>query len=258
MTGLPKLSHTTVRKDTIQCGEYVENEQFRIGWLAGGRKRNCASHLRIAIDGTVLSANQFQEVRKFEVIAGRVERDGQMARRFVSALQRPSLTRVLVAGALDQCGWVPSTLIDVISDGARGMRSLVTSIAPRVSPRILDWFHISMKMHAIRSSVCAYNYFSRRPEIMQRSERILVRVRDALWRGRGETAIEMLCTLAASLAIASQELTFFYQLASSTAYRAAVRLLTFLEHNRKDLVDYQRARMEGPFQSSIEQLNARL
>jgi len=245
MTGLPKLSHTTVRKDTIQCGEYVENEQFRIGWLAGGRKRNCASHLRIAIDGTVLSANQFQEVRKFEVIAGRVERDGQMARRFVSALQRPSLTRVLVAGALDQCGWVPSTLIDVISDGARGMRSLVTSIAPRVSPRILDWFHISMKMHAIRSSVCAYNYFSRRPEIMQRSERILVRVRDALWRGRGETAIEMLCTLAASLAIASQELTFFYQLASSTAYRAAVRLLTFLEHNRKDLVDYQRARMEG-------------
>ncbi|MEW9585824.1 hypothetical protein [Paraburkholderia sp. DGU8] len=41
-------------------------------------KRNRASHLRIAIDGTVLSANQFQEVRKFEVIAGRVERDGQM------------------------------------------------------------------------------------------------------------------------------------------------------------------------------------
>lgn len=124
----------------------------------------------------MVSANQFQEVRKFEVIAGRVERDGQMARRFVSALQRPSLARVLVAGALDQCGWVPTTLIDVISDGARGMRSLVTSIAPRVSPRILDWFHISMKMQAIRSSICAYNYFSRRPEIMLRSQRLLVRV----------------------------------------------------------------------------------
>jgi hypothetical protein len=245
LAGLPKLSHTTIRKDTVQCGEYVENEQFRIGWLAGGRKRNRASHLRIAIDGTVLSANQFQEVRKFEVIAGRVERDGQMARGFVSALQRPSLTRVLVAGALDQCGWVPTTLIDVISDGARGMRSLLTSIAPRVSPRILDWFHISMKMQAIRSSICAYNYFSRRPEIMLRSERLLVRVRDALWRGRAETAIEMLRTLATSLAIAAEELTFFYQLASGTAYRATVRLLTFLEHNRKDLVDYQRARMEG-------------
>ncbi len=56
----------------------------------------------------------------------RCERDGQMARRFVSALQCPSLTRVQVAGALDQCGWVPSTIIDVISDSARGMRSLVT------------------------------------------------------------------------------------------------------------------------------------
>src|SRR6516225_6052928 len=51
-------------------------------------------------------------------------------------------------------GWVPSTMIDVISDGARGMRSLVTSVAPRVSPRILDRFHVSMKLHAIRSSIC--------------------------------------------------------------------------------------------------------
>ncbi|HEX7912083.1 MAG TPA: hypothetical protein VF534_28900 [Paraburkholderia sp.] len=80
---------------------------------------------------------------------------------------------------------------------------------------------------------------------MQRSERLLVRVRDVLWRGRGETAIEMLRTLAASLAIAAEELPLFYQLTSATAYRATVGLLTFLEHNRKDLVDYQRARMEG-------------
>jgi hypothetical protein len=126
-----------------------------------------------------------------------------------------------------------------------GWCSRVTSTAPHVSPRILDWFHISMKLRAIRSSLYAYNYFSKRPEIMQRSERLLVRVRDALWRGRGGTAIEMLRTLAASLAIAAEELTFFYRLASGTAYRATLRLLTFLEHNRKDLVDYQRARMEG-------------
>ncbi|WP_028215029.1 ISKra4 family transposase [Paraburkholderia mimosarum] len=245
LAGLKKLSHSTVRKDTVQCGEYVENEQFRIGWLAGARKRNRAGHLRIAIDGTVLSANQFQEVRKFEVIAGRVERDGLVSRRFVSALQRPSLTRVLVAGALDQCGWVPSTMIDVISDGARGMRSLVTSVAPRVSPRILDWFHVSMKLHAIRTSICAYNYFSEKPEIIQRSERLLTKVRDALWRGRGETAIEMLRTMSATLAIASEQLPFFYRLTSGTAYRATGRLLTFLEHNKTDLVDYQRARTEG-------------
>jgi hypothetical protein len=55
----------------------------------------------------------------------------------------------------------------------------------------------------------------------------------------------MLRTLAASLAIAAEEQPFFYRLTSGTAYRATVRLLTFLEHNRRDLVDYQRARMEG-------------
>jgi hypothetical protein len=45
-----------------------------------------------------------QEVSKFEFVAGRVERDGHMGRRFVSAMQRPTLTRVLVAAALEQCG----------------------------------------------------------------------------------------------------------------------------------------------------------
>ncbi|WP_250481298.1 hypothetical protein [Caballeronia sp. GAOx1] len=191
-----------------------------------------------------MTAVPLEEVRKFEVISGRVECDGKVARRFVSALQRPSLTRVLIAGALDQCGWVPSTMVDVVTDGARGMRPLVTSVVPRVTPRLLDWFHISMKLRAVQSPICARNY-SKRPDIMLRAERLLRKVRDALWRGRGQTAIEMLRTLTASFEIAARALPIFYCSCASTAYHAANRLRAFLENNQRDLVDYQRARMEG-------------
>ena len=43
-----------LRKETITCGEYIEDEQFRPGWFAGGHKRRDAKHLRVAIDGTLL------------------------------------------------------------------------------------------------------------------------------------------------------------------------------------------------------------
>ena len=178
-------------------------------------------------------------MRRFEVIAGRVECEGIAARRFARALQRPSLTRVLIAAALDQCGWVRSTLVDVVTDGARGMRSLVTSVASCVAPRILDWFHIGMKLHAVRSALCAYTMpLYQRPVVMRRCERLINRVRDKLWRGRGDAAIEILRTLIASLNLEIGSLPQFYGLGAGTASSAAARLLTFLVNNRSDLIDY--------------------
>lgn len=105
IAGLRGLSHASVRKETVRCGELIEDAQFHVGWFAGGRKQAGAEHLRVAIDGTVLTATPSQEVSKFEVIAGRVERDGYIGRRFVCAEPRRTLTRVLVAAALEQSGW---------------------------------------------------------------------------------------------------------------------------------------------------------
>ena len=246
LTGLHTLSHAAVRKETLDCGEHIENDQFHVGWFAGTQYRGGAKHLRLAIDGKVVTAVPLEEVRRFEVIAGRVECEGIAAQRFACALQRPSLTRVLVAAALDQCGWVLSTLIDVITDGARGMRSLVTSVAPCVAPRNLDWFHIGMKLHAVRSALCAYTSpLYQRPMVMQRCERLRNRVRDKLWRGRGDSAIEILRMLIASLNLEIGSLPQFSDLGAGTASSAAARLLTFLVNNRSDFVDYQRARLDS-------------
>jgi hypothetical protein len=179
--GLQTLSNATVRKETISCGQHIEDTQFHTGWCSGAPKRRRARHLRVAIDGTVLTATPFEDVSKFEVIAGRVERDGYMGRRFACALQRPTLTRVLVAAALDQCGWEHSTLVDVVTDGARGMRKLVTSVAPRVASKVLDWFHLSMKLRAVKVPLCAVGYGpDGRPRLMACCERLWVKVRNAL------------------------------------------------------------------------------
>jgi hypothetical protein len=45
------------------------------------------------------------------------------------------MTQTLVAGALEQSGWAPQTEVEVMSDGAKGMRSLVEAVAPTLAKR---------------------------------------------------------------------------------------------------------------------------
>lgn len=158
ITGLPRLSHSTVRSETTSCGELIEDELFEVGWFAldrAGARPDPAQHLRVSIDGTVIASASKVEFSKFEVIAGRIERDGQPGRRFVCAMQGRSLTRVLIAAALSQSGMTQRTEVDVVNDGARGMRSLVADVPPRIAPRIIDWFHIAMKLQAVRTPIAA-------------------------------------------------------------------------------------------------------
>ena len=80
---------------------------------------------------------------------------------------------------------------------------------------------------------------------MVQFERLLRRVRDALRRGRGETAIEMMRTLVASLKHQIDLFPGLSGLCASTALGTTTSLLIFLENNRDDLIDYQYARMAG-------------
>lgn len=84
-------------------------------------------------------AHALEENSKIEIVAGRVERNGKMQRKFACAVVRRSLTRMLVAGALEQSGWHANTEVDVVNDGANGMRSLATSVAPCVAKPMQCW-----------------------------------------------------------------------------------------------------------------------
>ncbi len=142
LPGLSRLCDASARKETIACGEYIEEEPFRADWFAGGLKLNGAQHLRVAIDGTVLRASPLKEVCKFEVIAGRVERDGHTWSKGSSVRFRAAAWLACLSLQRSSKAWVPSTKVDVVTDGARGMRALVASVAPCVAPKILDWFHL--------------------------------------------------------------------------------------------------------------------
>jgi len=109
---------------------------------------------------------------------------------------------------------------------------------------VLDWFHIGMKLKAVLGPVSARCWVPR-PEILVRCEKLARKVRDALWRGRGPQAIELLRTLKASLEQAVPNLDRFFSSCADTSARAAQRLLEFVSNNRKNLIDYAKARQQG-------------
>jgi hypothetical protein len=171
----------------------------------------------VAIDGTYLTAVPTEEVTKFEVVAGRVERDGTMGRRFACALPRRSMTQTLVAAALEQSGWAPQAEVNVMSDGAKGMRSLVEAVAPTLAKPTLDWFHLSMKIHALRSALGAYTMApTPRSPFVAQSKRSANRICSLLWRGRTDEAIQ-LTTLITSLEAEAPKLPSFYPSAAEVS-----------------------------------------
>jgi hypothetical protein len=49
----------------------------------------------------------------------------------------------------------------------------LTSDAPRVAPKILDWFHLGMKLHAVKTPIFARTYYRiDLPLFMARCERL--------------------------------------------------------------------------------------
>ncbi len=130
ITGLRRPCHRTVRRDTLSCGQQLEDAQFIAGWYVGQtQRRGRAQRLRLAIDGTYLTAVPTEDVTKFEVVAGRVEREGGMGRRFACALSRRSMTRTLVAAALEQSGWAPQTEVETFPRHSRNLFAMLLALA---------------------------------------------------------------------------------------------------------------------------------
>lgn len=204
--------------------------------------------MHIAIDSTVVTASHYETTRKFDVVAGRVVRDGKNARRFVCVVRKNTLAYVLVRAALEQSGWVNRTEVEVVNDGAPGMRAIVEYAAPKVAAPLLDWFHISMMLRAIETPLKSLSYDYRndqRPAFMDRCVSRWQHIRHALWRGKADKAIELAETLIATIEAKFPTLKGFYASSASTAHRATQRLVRFLQNNRDSLCDYQQARKAG-------------
>jgi hypothetical protein len=87
---------------------------------------------------------------KYHVVAGRIEREGQLGGCFAWVAQHPMCdAAAFMKAALEDNGWTPISQIRVLADGADGLSNLVNTAAEETTHRALDWFHISMRLRPI-------------------------------------------------------------------------------------------------------------
>ncbi len=100
----------------------------------------------VMLDGAYVRAVRGHRTRNFEVIRGKVEREGHASRRFAlvrSVAEPPDVP--LRAALLDQ-GWREGGPVTAISDGDLALPALVRLAAKAPVEPILDWFHLSMRV----------------------------------------------------------------------------------------------------------------
>jgi hypothetical protein len=148
-----KISRTAVRRHTLLVGALLDErilEPDEYASLVPPRHPVPASNrLSIAIDGTYVRSDLTNGLYPHYVVAGRIDRDGRLGGRFGYVAQRPDDALEFVKAAMQSHGLTDHSCVAVLADGADGLASLVKKASPEGSRRILDWFHIGMRLRSI-------------------------------------------------------------------------------------------------------------
>jgi hypothetical protein len=190
-----KLSHTSVRRQTLSVGGLLDQrvtEPEEYACLEPCRQAvRAGNHLTVAIDGTYVRSDLTNGLYQHYVVAGRVERDGELGGHFAWVAQRPDDALEFMRAAMRSDGWSERSRVAVLADGADGLADLVSAVSPNSCRSILDWFHISMRLRPIEQMV---------PKIAETLKQLDVgigniilekmpRVRYQMWNGRWHAAV---------------------------------------------------------------------
>ena len=160
---------------------------------------------------------------------------------------------VLLRAALHEQGWRQGEAVIAISDGDPALPALVRSaIGGPVEP-ILDWFHLSMRLHHVEQVMSGLAALEPPAQASLDFEQVEVeRLRHLLWNGYHEKAVKTLGRIVSWAEIANA--------ASDTAMVVAkverlvarcTELHSYIENNTNALIDYgQRYRAGKPVSSS--------
>jgi hypothetical protein len=103
------VSYTTVRRQTLVVGAHLDQrvtEPEEYDWPELQRQPVPTGHrLTVAIDGTYVRSNLDTGLYQHYVVAGRVERDGNLGGRFAWIAQRPADSVEFMKAALEANGW---------------------------------------------------------------------------------------------------------------------------------------------------------
>ena len=109
-----------------------------------------ASRPVVMLDGACIRAVPGHQVRNFEAICGKVEREGHATRRFALVRNVTEQPHALLRAALQDQGWREGDAVTAISDGDPALPALMRSATGGPGEPILDWFHLSMRVHHVK------------------------------------------------------------------------------------------------------------
>ncbi len=103
----------------------------------------------VLLDGAYIRAVPGHQVRNFEAICGKVEHEGHPTRRFALVRSVAEQPHILLRAALQDQGWREGDAVTAISDGDPALPALVRLATGGPVEHILDWFHLSMRVHHV-------------------------------------------------------------------------------------------------------------
>jgi hypothetical protein len=192
-----RVSHATLRRHTLKVGARLQQRVIEPGeydWPESRRKPVAAANsLSVAIDGTYVRADGTMWLREYQVVAGRMERQGELGGYFAWVPQhRLCFTKDFMKAALEANGWTPKSQVRVLADGADGLGSLLGAATGMPTLRVLDWFHISMRLQPIEqmSGKIVMAVGDSDAELKQLFMEKVPRIRYQLWHGKREAALK--------------------------------------------------------------------
>jgi hypothetical protein len=202
--------------------------------------RQAARPRFLTLPGAYVRAVPGHQVRNFEVICGKVEREGRSSRRFAlvrSVAEQPHAP--LRAALLDQ-GWRKGGPVTAISDGDPALPALVRSAAKAPVESILDWFHLSMRVRHVEQALVGLGALEPVDRaLLERVQADVERLRHLLWNGGHGEACRALDRIVSSAEGASL-------LDGATVAAKAGRLVAhcaelrgYIGNNEHALIDYQ-------------------
>ena len=138
----------------------------------------------VMLDGAYIRAVPGHQVRNFEAICGKVEREGHPTRRFALVRSVAEQPHALLRAALQDQGWREGDPVTVISDGDPALPALVRSATGGPVEPILDWFHLSMRVHHVEQVMGGLCALEPPPLVpLDQAQIDVERLRHLLWNG---------------------------------------------------------------------------
>ena len=192
------------------------------------------------------------QVRNFEAVCGKVEHEGHATRRFALVRSVAGQPHALLRAALLDQGWREGKAVTAISDGDPALPALVRSATSGPVEPILDWFHLSMRVHHVEQVMEGLCALEPPPlALLDQVQLDVERLRHLLWNGHHEKA----CAALGRITSWAKDATALNDPAMEAGVKRLVarckELHAYIENNKDALIDYgQRQRAGKPISTS--------